>query len=231
MANQYTNPRRHNPYDDVEAGYDNFQGPDNRHHENALQSQRYEPPAIVNYAQNGLPFVQSNGLPPSQAYGGTNATPHPTVLTKEVFLARIVSVEKDIEDLSIYITQISTLHQRAITSTDSSSSTALESTIAQTQVLNTRIRDQIRYLETDAARSGGNKLKNSQIRSVKNQFKNRIEQFQQAEADYRERYQQQIARQYLVVHPDADEAEVLEASQADWGDEGVFQAAVSSVTI
>jgi syntaxin 1B/2/3 len=193
---------RHNPYGNVDLEYG--------HQETGTTA----------------PDFHENPLPPSQHYGGRHHHPHATVLANPVFLARIESVRKDIEDLSIYITQISTLHQRAVTSTDSSTSAAIENTVAQTQVLNTTIRDQIRYLEIDAARSGGNVVKNSQIRNIKNQFKNRIDQFQQEEVTYRARYQEQIARQYLVIHPDANEAEIREAAEADWGDEGIFQAAV-----
>lgn len=97
----------------------------------------------------------------------------------------------------------------------------------QTQILNTRIRDQIKFLETDAARSGGAVAKDSQIRSLKNMFKSRLEQYQDEERQYRKRYQEQIARQYRIVNPEASEEEVREASTANWGDEGVFQTAVS----
>lgn len=48
------------------------------------------------------------------------------------------------------------------------------------------------------------------------------------EANYEKRYREQIARQYRIVNPDATDAEVHEASQADWGNEGVFQTALKS---
>lgn len=82
-------------------------------------------------------------------------------------------------------------------------------------------------METDAARSGGNVTKDSQIRNLKSQFKSQLEQYQQEESTYKKRYQDQIARQYRIVNPDATEEEVHEAAQANWGDEGVFQTAVS----
>ena len=118
-------------------------------------------------------------------------------------------------------------HQRLISSTDSGESATLESMVSSTQVLNTKIKDQIKYLETDAARSGGNATKDSQVRTLKAQFKQRLEQFQREEVQYKKRYQEQIKRQYRIVNPGATEAEVNEAADADWGDEGVFQTAVS----
>jgi syntaxin 1B/2/3 len=130
--------------------------------------------------------------------------------------------------LSDRISDIASQHQRLIASTDGSESAALESLVASTQVLNTRIKDQIKYLETDAARSGGNATKDTQVRTLKTQFKQRLEQFQREEVTYKKRYQEQIKRQYRIVNPAATEAEVNEAAEADWGDEGVFQTAVRS---
>jgi len=104
----------------------------------------------------------------------------------------------------------------------------LENMVTQTQVLNTRIRDQIRFLQMDAARSGGNATKDSQVRNLQNQFRNRLEQYQQEEVQYKKRYQEQIVRQYRIVNPAATEEELREAVSADWGDEGVFQTALRS---
>ena len=148
-------------------------------------------------------------------------------MSNQDFLSRVEACRREITSLSSNISQIASLHQRAISSPDSSSSAALENLVSQTQILNTRIRDQIKYLETDAARSGGAVTKDSQIRSLKNQFKNQLEQYQNEEQTYRKRYQEQIARQFRIVNPNATEAEVQEAATANWGDEGVFQTAVS----
>jgi syntaxin 1B/2/3 len=148
-------------------------------------------------------------------------------MSNQDFLSRVEACRREITSLSTNISQIASLHQRAISSPDGTSSSALESLVSQTQILNTRIRDQIKYLETDAARSGGVVTKDSQIRTLKNQFKNQLEQYQNEEQTYRKRYQEQIARQYRIVNPNATEAEVQEAAVANWGDEGVFQTAVS----
>jgi hypothetical protein len=150
-------------------------------------------------------------------------------MSNQDFLSRVEACRREIDSLSGNISQIANLHQRAISSPDSGSSAALENLVSQTQILNTRIRDQIKYLETDAARSGGAVTKDSQIRSLKNQFKNRLEQYQDEERTYRKRYQEQIARQYRIVNPEASEEEVREAATANWGDEGVFQTAVSAL--
>jgi syntaxin 1B/2/3 len=152
------------------------------------------------------------------------------VLSKPDFLTRVEAVRADIDTLSTQISNIASQHQKLITSTDPYGSQTLEALISSTQVLNTKIRDQIKYLEIDAARSGGDSTKDSQVRNLKTQFKNRLEQYQQEEVGYKKRYQEQIARQYRIVNPGAGEDEVREAVEADWGDEGVFQTAVSAIS-
>lgn len=153
------------------------------------------------------------------------------VLSKPDFLSRVEAVRADIDRLSTQISNIASQHQKLITSTDPYGSQTLDALISSTQVLNTKIRDQIKYLEVDAARSGGDSTKDSQVRNLKTQFKNRLEQYQQEEVGYKKRYQEQIGRQYRIVNPGAGEDEVREAVEADWGDEGVFQTAVSSLNL
>jgi syntaxin 1B/2/3 len=172
---------------------------------------------------------QGYGHPPTRQTDNNASPAHlPSILTSPDFLSRVEAVKNDIERLSTNISLIASLHQRTITSTNPSTST-LEGTITQTQILNTHIRDQIKYLETDAARSDGNPTKNSQVRNLKTQFRVRLEQYRQEEVEYKKRYQEQIARQYRIVNPGASDDEVREAVGADWGDEGVFQTAVSTI--
>lgn len=151
----------------------------------------------------------------------------PTVLSNSDFLARVEAVKADIRTLTSYIGQIASAHQRTLSSPDSSSTAALESVVTQTQVLNTSIKDQIKFLETDAARSGRNNMKDSQSGQLKSSFKKQLEEYRTEEATYERRYREQIARQYRIVNPEATESEVQEAANADWGNEGVFQTAVS----
>ena len=102
--------------------------------------------------------------------------------------------------------------------------------ITQTQVLNTSIKDQIKFLETDAARSKDNQVKNTQVGQLKTSFTKQLQEYRVEEANYEKRYREQIARQYRIVNPEASESEVQEAANADWGNEGVFQTAVSVST-
>jgi syntaxin 1B/2/3 len=137
-------------------------------------------------------------------------------------------VKSDIRGLSGNIQEIASLHQRALSSPDSNSSAQLENLVTQTQLKNTQIRDQIKYLEADAAKTqdGTKSVKVKQAKNLKAEFEKSLKDYQQEEVNYRQRYRDQIARQYRIVNPEASEAEVSEAAELDWGSEGVFQTAV-----
>lgn len=200
------------------------------------------PPPINHQQSNYSQYTQDSdyGAPAAGAGAGAgagyaaavhgNVAPMPpqgpTVLSNQDFLARVEAAKADIRKLTSYISEIANAHQRTLSSTDSTSSSALESIVTQTQVLNTSIKDQIKFLETDAARSHGNNIKDSQVGQLKTSFKKQLEEYRNEEASYERRYREQIARQYRIVNPEATEEEVQEAANADWGNEGVFQTAV-----
>jgi syntaxin 1B/2/3 len=145
------------------------------------------------------------------------------------FLQRIEGTKQRINQLTADISSISNIHQRMLASPDNRSSSELESIITQTQIRNTQIKDEIKFLEKDASRPHKNAAaKRSQVESLKRSFKSQLELFQKEEAGYRERYREAIGRQYRIVNPDATDAEVQEATSADWGEEGVFTQAVST---
>lgn len=151
----------------------------------------------------------------------------PTVLSNSDFLSRVEAVKADIRTLTTHVGQIASMHQRTLSSPDSGSSSQLESMITQTQVLNTSIKDQIKFLERDSVRSHDNHVKTTQVGQLKTSFTKQLQEYRVEEANYEKRYREQIARQYRIVNPEASDAEVMEAADADWGNEGVFQTAVS----
>jgi syntaxin 1B/2/3 len=155
-------------------------------------------------------------------------SPGPTVMSNSDFLSRVETVKADIRTLTTHVGQIASTHQRTLSSPESGSSQQLEAVVSQTQVLNTQIKDQIKFLEADAVRSKDNQVKNTQINQLKTSFSKQLQEFRQEEASYERRYREQIARQYRIVNPEATEAEVQEAADANWGDEGVFQTALKS---
>ncbi|THV69820.1 t-SNARE [Aureobasidium pullulans] len=191
------------------------------------QDSQYSTPQAAGVPANGVPAAQAGGMATGSQAPMQQAAP--TVLSNQDFLARVEAAKADIRQLTQYISEIASAHQRTLNSPDASTNQALESIVTQTQVLNTSIKDQIKFLETDAARSGrNNNIKNSQVGQLKTSFKKQLEEYRNEEASYERRYREQIARQYRIVNPEATDAEVQEASNADWGNEGVFQTALKT---
>jgi len=171
---------------------------------------------------------RSSSQPQQRAAAGDS------VLSTTEFLARVESVRNDIRSLTGAIQQIASLHQQALASSDTTVATGpraqLDQLVANTQVQNTSIRSQIQALKSDAERTtdGSFAIKKRQWESLNNEFKETIQKFLREEQQYKERYREQIARQYRIVNPEATEEEVQRAVDADWDDEGIFQQAVSS---
>jgi syntaxin 1B/2/3 len=159
---------------------------------------------------------------------GAIPAPSGSFLSQQAFLERVDFAKSEIKSLSSNIHQIATLHQRALSSPDQNSTQQLENLVTQTQLKNTQIRDQIKYLEGDAIKTTDNTktVKSTQANRLKAEFEKALKDYREEELDYRNKYRQQIARQYKIVNPDATEQEIQEASELDWGSEGVFQTAV-----
>jgi len=174
---------------------------------------------MTNYSQNSNYSNADAPALPSQ----NSAT-----LTQQDFFTRVDFATSEIRSLSSNIQEIATLHQRALSSADNHSSAALENLVSQTQLKNTQIRDQIKFLERDAQKTtdGTKAVKLRQAEKLKSDFDKELKGYQQEEVSYRQRYRETIARQYRIVNPDASEEEVSEASNLDWGSEGVFQTAL-----
>ncbi|RQM06272.1 hypothetical protein DH86_00001069 [Scytalidium sp. 3C] len=173
---------------------------------------------LSNYSQDS--HYANSGAPAPQAPS--------TVLSQQNFLERVDFAKAEIRTLTSHIQDIATYHQQALSSPDSNSSARLEELVTNTQLKNTQIRDQIKYLELDAAKTndGTRSIKDRQVKQLKADFDRELKNYQQEELTYRQRYREQIARQYRIVNPDATEEEVQEAAEMDWGSEGVFQTAL-----
>jgi syntaxin 1B/2/3 len=219
-----------NPYEDQQRGGYGASNPyasDNSG--NPYGSGGYDGQA-QNYSANDptAPAVQGNPVVPGLAV--EYVAPSRSVMSNSDFLSRVEAVKADIRTLTTHVGQIAAAHQRTLSSPDTASSAQLESMITQTQVLNTTIKDQIKALERDAAQSQNNNVKNTQVGQLKSSFNKQLQEYRVEELNYEKRYREQIARQYRIVNPEATEQEVKEASEADWGNEGVFQTAVSIPT-
>lgn len=151
------------------------------------------------------------------------------MLSQKDFLDRVTQLRQEIRNLSSDIDQIGQLHQRTLGSADDGvAKQQLDNLVTATQARNTSIRDGIKGLERDFARDSAQKTKATQLESLKTYFRSELDRFRAVENEYRQKYKEQIGRQYRIVNPDASDAEVQQAVDADWGDEGVFQTALKS---
>ncbi|KAK4121395.1 t-SNARE [Parathielavia appendiculata] len=233
----------YNPYNQgpgAEAGYGYGHGQVSEQHEmQPYGQQSYGSP--YQSQSHGAP-QQSYGSPYQQQYGSSHpqeqqyGSGHPqqeqqqsrTVLSQTDFLQRVSAVRQDIQGLTTNIKNIATLHQLALASNDNNAQRQLDELVAATQLRNTSIRSQIQQLKADTERTqdGSFNLKKRQFESLNNDFKDTIQRFLEEEQQYKQRYREQIARQYRIVNPEATEEQVQQAADADWGDEGIFQTAL-----
>lgn len=150
-------------------------------------------------------------------------------LSQQEFLNRIQFLRNEIHTLHTNVEAIASLHQRSLAESDGGlSSQQLERIIADTQTLNAGIRDQLKFLANDANKTadGSRNIKERQVSTIKGEFERELHSYQSEESAFRQRYRDQIARQYRIVNPEANEDEVRQATEADWSNEGVFQTAV-----
>ncbi|CAN9244263.1 t-SNARE [Alternaria alternata] len=154
--------------------------------------------------------------------------PGPQPLNRDDFFARIEGAKGRIGQLTSDIQAIASVHQRMLSSPDNRSTAELESIVTTTQIRNTQIKDEIKFLERDAVRDPNDKMKRTQVEALKKQFKTQLEDFQKEEAEYSRRYREAVGRQYRIINPDATDAEVNEIANSDLGDEGIFTQALKS---
>ncbi|OTB16655.1 hypothetical protein K445DRAFT_296286 [Daldinia sp. EC12] len=155
------------------------------------------------------------------------------ILPQQEFLNRIQFLRNEIGTLTNNVQTIASLHQRALAEGDGgAASQQLERIVADTQTLNIGIRDQLKFLASDAYKSpvGSSTriMKDRQVEAIKAEFERELSKYREEESVYSQRYRDQIARQYRIVNPEASEDEVRQAADADWGNEGVFQTALRS---
>ncbi|KAI9900311.1 hypothetical protein N3K66_004573 [Trichothecium roseum] len=180
------------------------------------------------YAQDGQGQGQYEMQNLTSGVGGGTNGGYRRPLSKDEFLDRVKSLREEIKNLTSDIDYIGQLHQRSLGSTDASAGAQLEQYVSETQVRNTAIKDGIKGLERDLVNTTDStrNTKDTQLQSLKTFFRAELDKYQSLERDYQQRYREQIARQYRIVNPDATEEEVREATEADWGNEGVFQTAL-----
>lgn len=136
-------------------------------------------------------------------------------------------IDRGIDTIERNLEQLRMLQQRTLDDADSSSSSSanqqLDSLSADTMSMYRSLTERVRTIKSNPdSRTPKN---NPQVGRVDRRLKSAIQQYQQVESQFRKRTQDQMARQYRIVRPDASEQEVRQAVE-DTSNTQVFQQAL-----
>ncbi|TGJ84525.1 hypothetical protein E0Z10_g4234 [Xylaria hypoxylon] len=187
----------------------------------------------------GLPSRPNyrNQAPPTDSYddyGSNNVEMAPLAHNVDPFsdrnpnsaLDEISDINRGIDTIDRNLEQLRMLQQRSLDDADSSASSNTNrqldnlssETMAQYRSLTERVR-QLKSKPENQQRFG------QQVRRVDTRLKDAIRAYQQVESGFRKKTEEQMARQYRIVRPDATEEEVRAAVEDQTGGQ-VFQQAL-----
>lgn len=139
-------------------------------------------------------------------------------------------IDRGIDDIERNLEQLRMLQKRTLDDADSSSSSAanrqLDSLSSDTMALYRSLTERVRTVKSSPeSRTPKN---NPQVSRVDRRLKAAIQQYQQVESQFRKRTQEQMARQYRIVRPNATEDEVRAAVEDTTGGQVFSQALMQS---
>lgn len=141
-------------------------------------------------------------------------------------LNEVTEINRGIDMIDQNLDQLKMLQQRALDDADASASS---NTNRQLDALSTETMAQYRSLTERVRQLKSNPESqqkfSQQVRRVDGRLKDAIRAYQGVESAFRKKTQDQMARQYRIVRPDADEAEVRAAVEDQTGGQ-VFQQAM-----
>jgi len=136
-------------------------------------------------------------------------------------------IDRGVDDIEANLQRLTAMQQRSLDDTDASPNSAirreLDSLTADTMTKYRGLVGRIKNIKQD--RESGNPRNKPHVGKVDRRLKTAINQYQRVELDYKRRMQEQVARQYRIVRPDASEAEVREAVE-DTSNQQVFSQAL-----
>lgn len=139
-------------------------------------------------------------------------------------------IDRGIDEVEHNLEQLRMLQQRTLDDADSSSSSAanrqLDTLSTETMALYRSLTDRVRTMKSNSeSQTPKNK---PQVSRVDRRLKSAIQQYQSVESQFQKRTQEQMARQYRIVRPDASEQEVRAAVEDTSGGQVFSQALMQS---
>lgn len=142
-------------------------------------------------------------------------------------LNEVRNIDRAIDDIENNLQRLTNLQSRSLNDTDTSANSSLNRELdalnADTMTKYRGLVQRVRTIKSNP--ESGNPRNSAQVGKVDRRLKTAINQYQQVERDHRRKMQDQIARQYRIVRPDASDAEVREAVE-DTSNQQVFSDAL-----
>jgi len=215
------------------AGYENISQPS--YPAQSTPARYGSPPAAPNYRQN--PYAQQdsyemdNRAPPASAnangagYGDESGD-------MSGFYTEISSIQEEIRTFNAQVKQIGDLHSRSLNGVDDAAQRENEQQLAalveETSALSAVLKRRIKALERQGGGGRDGQIRKQQTGLVKSKFIEAIQNYQEVERQYRQKYKQRMERQFRIVKPDATPDEVRAVVNDDSGGNQVFQQALMS---
>ncbi|TDZ13360.1 Protein transport protein SSO2 [Colletotrichum spinosum] len=159
----------------------------------------------------------------AQNAGGFGQSSDPNAILNECR-----SIDQGIDQVEANLNQLRMLQERTLTDADTSANSAtarqLDALSSETMTLYRGLTDRVRQVKSTP--DGQSPRNAPQVGRVDRRLKGAIQQYQQVESQFRKRTQDQMARQYRIVRPDADECEVRAAVEDAGAGAQIFQQAV-----
>jgi syntaxin 1B/2/3 len=154
------------------------------------------------------------------SYGSERSDPNAILNECREIDKGIYSIERTLENLK-------SLQQRSLDDPDSSANSAtnkqLDSMSSETMTMYRNFAGRIKTIKQQP--ESGSPKNAPQLGKVDRRLKAAIKEYQIVDADFRKKLQEQMARQYRIVRPEASEAEVREAVE-DTSNQQVFSQAL-----
>jgi syntaxin 1B/2/3 len=136
-------------------------------------------------------------------------------------------IDKGIDEIKASLSNLSTLQNRSLVETDSSAQSQtnrqLDAISSETMGMYRNFAGRIKAIKQQ--RESGTPKNAPQVGKIDRKLKAAIQEYQSMDSAYRKKLQEQMARQYRIVRPDASEAEVREAVE-DTSNQQVFSQAL-----
>ncbi|KAI1422592.1 t-SNARE [Xylaria sp. FL1777] len=167
-------------------------------------------------------------------YGSNNVEMAPLAQNADPFsdrnpnsaLDEISDINRGIDTIDRNLEQLKMLQQRSLDDADSSASSStnrqLDRLSSETMAQYRSLTERVRQLKS---KPENNQRFGQQVRRVDSRLKDAIRAYQQVESSFRKKTEEQMARQYRIVRPEATEEEVRAAVTDQTGGQ-VFQQAL-----